>query len=94
MFTNEDRENLIEYAKAHFSDLIPYDDPEYESKLQQMAEAYADTEINGIGEKDEDPFVDPFVDLFDFDKNINLVIDIWQKYYESVKNDLKKFMNR
>lgn len=28
------------------------------------------------------------------DKNINRVIDIWQKYYESVKNDLKKFMNR
>lgn len=71
MFTNEDRDNLIEYAKAHFSDLIPYDDPEYESKLQQMAEAYADAEINGIGEKDDDLLVDPF----DFDKKISLVDD-------------------
>lgn len=69
------KESLIEYAKSHLSDLIPYDDPEYESKLQRMAEAYADAEINGVGEKDDDSFVDPFVDFFDFDKNINLIDD-------------------
>lgn len=28
------------------------------------------------------------------DKTVNEVIDIWQKYYESVKGDLKKFIER
>ncbi len=59
------KESLIEYAKSHLSDLIPYDDPEYESKLQRMAEAYADVEINGI-EAEDDPCVDLF-DVCDFD---------------------------
>ena len=39
------RQELIEYAKRHLADLIPYDDPDYEDKLQQMAEAYAQYEI-------------------------------------------------
>lgn len=40
-------EILIDYAKSHFADLIPYDDPDYEGKLQKMAEDYANFEING-----------------------------------------------
>ena len=28
------------------------------------------------------------------DDTINQIIDIWQKYYESVKSDIKAFMNR
>jgi hypothetical protein len=28
------------------------------------------------------------------DKTINEVIEIWQNYYESVKNELKEFINR
>lgn len=32
----------IEFAKQLYSDLIPYDDPEYEQKLQQYAEAYVE----------------------------------------------------
>jgi hypothetical protein len=28
------------------------------------------------------------------DKTVNEVIDIWQKYYESVKGKLKKFIER
>lgn len=42
-----DRELLIDYYKSHFYDLIPFDDPQYEEKLQRNAEAYADWEING-----------------------------------------------
>ena len=42
-----DRELLIDYYKSHFRDLIPYDDPQYEEKLQRNAEAYANWEING-----------------------------------------------
>ena len=43
-------EILIDYAKSHFADLIPYDDPDYEEKLQKMAEDYANFEINGPDE--------------------------------------------
>ena len=46
MYTEEDREALIEYGMIHFSDLIPYDDPNYEERLRQMAESYAESEIN------------------------------------------------
>lgn len=40
------RNSLIEYAKLHLSDLVPYNDPNYETKLQAMAENYADCQIN------------------------------------------------
>lgn len=33
--------SLIEYAKLHLSDLVPYNDPNYETRLQEMAEIYA-----------------------------------------------------
>lgn len=42
------RELLIEYAKTHFCDLIPYNDPDYEKKLLEMCESYADMEMNGM----------------------------------------------
>ena len=57
---NKDKESLIKYAKSHLSDLIPYDDPEYESKLQKIAEAYADIEINGIEVEDDELYIDDF----------------------------------
>ena len=41
-----DRPYLIDYAMRHFADLIPYDDPNYSERLQEMAEAYAESEIN------------------------------------------------
>ena len=43
--TNE-RELLIEYARVHFCDMIPYNDPDYEKKLLEMCESYADMEMN------------------------------------------------
>lgn len=33
--------SLIEYAKLHLSDLVPYNDPNYETRLREMAEIYA-----------------------------------------------------
>lgn len=45
-YTEKDREALIEYAKEHFADLIPYDDPHYEERLQVWAESYAESEIH------------------------------------------------
>lgn len=40
------RQDLIDYAMSHLSDLIPYDDPEYDKHLRELAEQYADHEIN------------------------------------------------
>ena len=37
----------VDYAIRIYSDMIPYDDPEYEDKLLQLAMSYADMEING-----------------------------------------------
>lgn len=48
MDTTNERELLIEYAKTHFCDLIPYNDPDYEKKLLEMCESYADMEMNGM----------------------------------------------
>ena len=39
---SSERDDLIEYAKCHLCDMIPYDDPQYEELLQGMAENYAD----------------------------------------------------
>lgn len=39
------REDHINYFINHASDLIPYSDPEYHVKLKQMAEEYADYQI-------------------------------------------------
>lgn len=36
------KEELIEYAESHMSDMIPHDDPNYWESLRQMAEHYAD----------------------------------------------------
>lgn len=44
-YTEDDRQGLIEYAKIHLCDMIPYNDPDYEEKLTAMAEDYADAEI-------------------------------------------------
>lgn len=38
-------DGFVEYAKAHLSDIIPYNDPDYETKLDEMAKAYACEEI-------------------------------------------------
>ena len=44
----------IEIVKRHFEDLIPYDDPRYEEKLQNLAESYVnnyhDVEFDAICE--------------------------------------------
>ena len=45
MYTEKDRPYLIEYGRNHLADLIPYDDPNYDERLQSMAESYADSEI-------------------------------------------------
>lgn len=37
-----EREELIEYAKWQYCDMIPYDDPDYEKNLQEISENYAD----------------------------------------------------
>ena len=37
MTQEEKREALIEYAKEHFRDLIPYSDPRYEERLQETS---------------------------------------------------------
>jgi len=37
--TKEEKELEIQHAMVHLSDLIPYDDPEYDEKLRRMAEA-------------------------------------------------------
>lgn len=37
----------VDYAISIYSDMVPYDDPEYEDKILQLATSYADMEING-----------------------------------------------
>lgn len=46
MTENKKREMLVDYAKAVLSDLVPYDDPRYDERLQELAEGYADSELN------------------------------------------------
>ena len=36
------KEELIEYAESHMSDMIPHDDPNYWESLRELAEQYAD----------------------------------------------------
>lgn len=43
-----ERECLIEYAKAFYCDMIPYDDPDYEKNLQEISELYADRMLGVI----------------------------------------------
>lgn len=38
----EKRKELIEYAKWHLCDLVPYNEEDYNERLQALAEAYAD----------------------------------------------------
>lgn len=47
MTQEEQRLVLIDYAKSHFCDLIPYNDPHYNERLQEWAEDYADVELSG-----------------------------------------------
>ena len=42
-----DRELLISYYVDRCSDLIPYDDPNYEAKVLDMATGLADADIAG-----------------------------------------------
>ena len=37
-----EREQLIEYAESHMSDMVPHDDPNYWESLREMVEQYAD----------------------------------------------------
>lgn len=48
----------LEFAKQLYSDLIPYDDPEYEQKLQQYAEAYEEA-LNNISQEDINKIIYP-----------------------------------
>lgn len=44
----------IDYAIDIYSDMVPYDEPEYESKLMQIAMSYADMEMYGYPPEFED----------------------------------------
>lgn len=52
-----EKELEIQYAMLHMSDLIPYDDPDYDNKLRKMAESYVndlhnpDSELNRISKE-------------------------------------------
>lgn len=37
------RKELIEYAKWHLGDLVPYNEEDYDERLQELAESYADS---------------------------------------------------
>jgi len=43
-----EREELIEYAKWQYCDMIPHDDPDYEQYLQEISELYADRMLGSI----------------------------------------------
>lgn len=43
-----EREELIEYAKWQYCDMIPHDDPDYEKNLQEISELYADRMLGVI----------------------------------------------
>ena len=45
-YTEKDREYLVEWYRIHLADLIPYDDPNYEKKLNQWAEESAENDIH------------------------------------------------
>ena len=51
MMTQQEKDETfqayVDYAIRIYSDMIPYDDPEYEDKVLQLATSYADMEING-----------------------------------------------
>lgn len=44
----------VDYAINIYSDMIPYDDPNYEEKLMEMATSYANMEMNGYPPEFED----------------------------------------
>lgn len=41
-----EEEALIDYAIRQCSDLIPYDDPDYDEKLLRLAKSYVKEELN------------------------------------------------
>jgi hypothetical protein len=41
------KQEIIEFWKSHLCDMIPYDSPNYEEKLQEAAEIMYEFEING-----------------------------------------------
>lgn len=43
-----ERDELIEYAKLFYCDMIPHDDPDYETFLQEISENYADRILGTI----------------------------------------------
>lgn len=43
-----EREELIEYAKMFYCDMIPHNDPDYEQILQEVSENYADMMLGNI----------------------------------------------
>lgn len=58
-----EREELIEYAKAFYCDMIPYDDPDYEKNLQEISENYADMMLGNVpwpdmGEENSQEIID------------------------------------
>jgi hypothetical protein len=58
-----EREELIEYAKAFYCDMIPYDDPDYEKYLQEISDLYADRMLGVVpwpdmGEECENDVID------------------------------------
>jgi hypothetical protein len=40
------KQEIIEFWKSHLCDMIPYDSPNYEEKLQEAAEIMYEFEIN------------------------------------------------
>lgn len=43
----EQYQAYVDYALDIYSDMVPYDDPNYEETLMSMAMSYADMEMNG-----------------------------------------------
>ena len=43
-----EREELIEYAKMFYCDMISHNDPDYEQILQEVSENYADMMLGNI----------------------------------------------
>lgn len=67
-----EREERIQHAMDLYSDMIPYDDPNYWESLRETAEAYVQWEDDGCPEPTWDDF---FVDPHEYDELEDLRLD-------------------
>ena len=45
------------------SDMVPYDDPQYDEELQEMAEEFADAMMNGYAVRSYEPMTSEMEEL-------------------------------